>query len=270
MKAKSQNMLDRVYTAAPCSMTWESMSGNDRVRTCHGCEHSVWNLSDMSTKEAESFLQKNGVSHCTIFYRRKDGTIMTDNCPVGLRGLRNQYRQYMHIAAGILGFLLGVPAAIAQQSDKEPCNLPGQMIALPPPENETIPGEIPPLKGNASNKGKILFPTEVLETDGAGKKSARLKAKISIKADTTALTFYLKGQENEKNGNFLVAEVYYKQALRSIKCAQGTDWKFRELIENDLHNLQEKYRSSAEEKKEAGKVRKNGSLEAKSKTTARR
>jgi hypothetical protein len=108
------SLLDNLIIAAPCQVPWTSMQGTDRVRDCSQCSRQVYNISDMSRREAEAFLAQHGTSHCTTFYRRADGTIMTDDCPVGLRKLRDRYRALVRIAGGIIAFVVALPAAIAQ------------------------------------------------------------------------------------------------------------------------------------------------------------
>lgn len=81
--------LERVEVAAPCHADWEKMQGDERARFCQDCKLSVYNLSDMSKEDAENLLRAyEGKRLCVRFFRRKDGTILTDNCPVGLRRLR--------------------------------------------------------------------------------------------------------------------------------------------------------------------------------------
>lgn len=114
---ESKNFLERVFIASPCSASWDAMDGTDRVRNCGDCSRQVFNLSDMSRSEAEAFLQANGTSQCLTFYRRKDGTIMTDDCPVGLRKIRNAALKMQQVAAMILGTLFSALAAFAQSSE---------------------------------------------------------------------------------------------------------------------------------------------------------
>jgi hypothetical protein len=88
----SPSPLDSLYIASPCEADWNAMSGNERVRMCSLCSKNVYNVSDMTKVEAESFLRKNGVSECVGFFRRSDGTIMTDDCPIALRKIRNSLK----------------------------------------------------------------------------------------------------------------------------------------------------------------------------------
>jgi TonB family protein len=97
--------LERIRIAAPCKAEWKWMYGNDRVRFCGQCSLNVFNLSAMTREEAEDLIRRNDGNLCVRFYRRKDGTILTSNCPVGLRAIRHRFtRTKTHIAAAIFSF----------------------------------------------------------------------------------------------------------------------------------------------------------------------
>ncbi len=74
-------LLNEITIPTQCPVTWESMQGDELVRSCSDCSKKVYNLSLMSEKEAEQFLRKHGTSECMTFFRRTDGKIMTENCP---------------------------------------------------------------------------------------------------------------------------------------------------------------------------------------------
>ncbi len=84
------NLLNQIQIAAPCHADWESMTGDERKRFCGDCKLNVYNVSSMSTKDAAQLIRESEGEACLRLYRRKDGTIITDNCPVGLRNLRNR------------------------------------------------------------------------------------------------------------------------------------------------------------------------------------
>ncbi len=109
-KKVSTAILDNVYLASPCSMSWDAMTGDERKRACSGCGKNVFNLSDMTKSEAEKFLVDNGTSQCAIFFRRDDGSIMTDDCPRALRKIRNQCKLVVKVAVGLIAFLVALPA----------------------------------------------------------------------------------------------------------------------------------------------------------------
>ena len=114
MKTQSESLLDHLYLASPCSVSWESMVGSERQRNCGGCSRTVFNISDMTRREAEAFLLENGSSQCMKFYRRTDGTIMTDNCPRALRKIRDNCKVAARIAVGLVAFMVSLPSALAQ------------------------------------------------------------------------------------------------------------------------------------------------------------
>ena len=106
--------LANVSVAAPCPADWDSMIGGDRVRFCSQCQLNVYNLSAMSKFEAESLIARTEGRLCVRFYRRKDGSILTDNCPVGLRALkRRASRIKKAVASSVLGFLAGITSNVA-------------------------------------------------------------------------------------------------------------------------------------------------------------
>jgi len=75
---------------------------------------NVYNLSAMSKFEAESLIARTEGRLCVRFYRRKDGSVLTDNCPVGLRALkRRAFRIKTAVASSILGFIAGIGSNVA-------------------------------------------------------------------------------------------------------------------------------------------------------------
>lgn len=82
-------LLDRIGVAAPCNASWDSMSGDERARHCAHCDKTVYNLSAMDRADAEAFLaERLGGEVCVRFYQRADGTVLTADCPVGVRRRR--------------------------------------------------------------------------------------------------------------------------------------------------------------------------------------
>ena len=106
------SLLDRVRVAAPCSADWKEMRGDERVRFCDRCSLNVYNLSAMTRREAERLVVQSEGRLCVRFYRRKDGTILTQNCPVGLRALKRRVsRTASAAAAAAISFFTGVGVA---------------------------------------------------------------------------------------------------------------------------------------------------------------
>jgi hypothetical protein len=109
--ANFSNSLDRVKIAAPCSADWDQMFSfeGERVRFCSQCNLNVYNLSSMTRDEATALIARTEGRLCVRFYRRSDGTVLTQNCPVGLRALK---RRVVWVAQLLLGMILGLLADI--------------------------------------------------------------------------------------------------------------------------------------------------------------
>lgn len=256
--------LNRVVIAAPCPISWEDMDGDARVRFCSSCSKNVYNLSDMTAKEAQDFLQENGSSQCVRLYRRADGTVMTDNCPVGLRALRNRARVIYKLIAGAAASILAfVPSsksgAYAQStaSPKEEPHVTGGKPTLPDSANRTTPTPtmmggaiaIPP-PGNGTGK-KIMMGGECgtgakKQDPGKGGKFqmgemvVAPKSKEEFKRDGKALELYEQAQANEKTGNLLVAKTQYQQALDSARKQEKSDPKFQESLQQCIDRVSKK------------------------------
>ena len=98
--------LEKIKVAAPCKAEWRWMYGDERVRFCGQCDQNVYNLSAMTREQAEDLILKTEGRLCVRFYRRKDGTILTRNCSVGLQAIKDKFTSTrVHILAAILTFL---------------------------------------------------------------------------------------------------------------------------------------------------------------------
>src|SRR5687768_13976127 len=98
--------LDLVQVASPCHVSWNEMTGDDRQRFCRQCNLHVYDLSDMPRDEAESFIAKASGRTCVRLFRRADGTVLTRDCPVGLRAMRQRFVRAAAALAGIIVALL--------------------------------------------------------------------------------------------------------------------------------------------------------------------
>jgi Gram-negative bacterial TonB protein C-terminal len=97
--------LDNIKVAAPCNAEWRFMYGSDRVRFCGQCSKNVYNLSAMTREDAEDLIRRTEGQLCVRFYRREDGTVLTSNCPVGVKALRDKLKR---ASTGIIAVLLGL------------------------------------------------------------------------------------------------------------------------------------------------------------------
>jgi hypothetical protein len=101
--------LDHVSIAAPCNVGWDNMVGNERVRFCNQCNLNVYNLSAMAKNDAERLVSQTEGRLCVRYYRRADGTILTENCPVGLRALKRRASRIAGASiSAVLSFFAGI------------------------------------------------------------------------------------------------------------------------------------------------------------------
>ena len=147
-------LLDQVRVASPCKADWNEMLGDERVRFCLSCEKNVYNLSSMTTDDAESLLRKRlGNDLCVRFYQRADGTILTADCPVGVKKKRRKKlalavagagalaaaaatsflsRRTCNLGASTQGAMTPVAGGMMYEGDGQPVEVKGDPMAVPP------------------------------------------------------------------------------------------------------------------------------------------
>lgn len=105
---KDQPMsLDIIDVASHCTADWDKMRGTDQVRHCSQCQSNVYHLSNMSRDEAEALVREHEGQICVRLYRRADGTILTRDCPIGLRAIRRQLARLVAGLAAMIALLVG-------------------------------------------------------------------------------------------------------------------------------------------------------------------
>ena len=151
--ARFKHPLDRVQVAAPCQADWNQMIGSERVRFCAQCNLNVFNLSDMSRLEAESLIARTEGRLCVRFYRRSDGSIITQDCPVGLRAIQ---RRVSYLAKAILAAGFTFLATIGLQSliPGFPPRGPEVMGRLVAPPSVVVP---PPPFAREARMGQVVI-----------------------------------------------------------------------------------------------------------------
>jgi len=110
--ASPASFLDDVRIASPCRANWDEMIGDDRVRFCGQCTKNVYNLCALSREDAEALLRAGqardgrftgaGEGICVRLYRRADGTVITADCPDGVRRKKRRLALFGAIGAGLM------------------------------------------------------------------------------------------------------------------------------------------------------------------------
>ena len=108
--------LGLVSVATPCPSDWEQMQGDGQVRFCGACKLNVYNLSELTADEARQLLNSSEERMCVRFWVRRDGRLLTRDCPVGLaaRAKRKIAATIASIAALFAGWgIFGVGETIS-------------------------------------------------------------------------------------------------------------------------------------------------------------
>jgi hypothetical protein len=101
-------LLSQVKIASPCRARWQDMTGDDRTRYCHQCRKHVYNFSALAAEEVADLIRAKEGNLCGRFYRRRDGTMLTANCPVGASRYFRRVKIMIGTAATLLLTSLGV------------------------------------------------------------------------------------------------------------------------------------------------------------------
>jgi len=137
-------LLDNLRLASPCSMEWDAMAGDERVRFCGRCRKNVYNLSAMTRPEAERLVFERDGELCARFYRRSDGTVLTADCPTGRRRVR-----------WLRGVLAAALATLLASIGWQPVVLPPRRLQAPRP---SPPRSHPQLAGWQGGAVGALYP----------------------------------------------------------------------------------------------------------------
>jgi TonB family protein len=190
---KDESILSRIEIAKPCSANWESMTGDERQRACQLCHLNVYNISTMTDHEAESFLRERLPQGrvCVRLFRRVDGTIITDNCPRGLRAARDAARHVKHqvavVASSLLAFILPLPA---QPQNSGETKMMGKVRAIPMQPQDHLPtAGMPSVKGEvrvapAGIMGSVCPSTDMVSYVAKMQKKIRIVWQLPANSNT--------------------------------------------------------------------------------------
>ena len=141
---ESNGILHQIKVASPCSANWNAMQGDDRTRLCSACDRYVYDFSEMKSREIETLMRTTEGRICAAIYRRRDGTVITADCPVGLREKAARVRR--RLAVAFSGFAT-VASAFAQstkapdkQNQVEETAKPALAATVKDPTGAVVPG----------------------------------------------------------------------------------------------------------------------------------
>jgi hypothetical protein len=104
---RSLDVLNNISVASPCDADWNEMVGDERVRHCLQCDKNVYNLSALPADDAVKLIEQAEGKLCGRFFRRSDGTVLTADCPVGIRAsLQRARRSTLRALAMVFSFAI--------------------------------------------------------------------------------------------------------------------------------------------------------------------
>ncbi len=109
-----RHVLNTIAIDSPCSVPWDSMCGDNRVRYCNQCKQQVFDLTEMTTAEATKALDEAANTPCVRFLRGRDGRVMTtDGAAVVRKRIWRRLRRRAAWAASLFSVLF-LPACVTQ------------------------------------------------------------------------------------------------------------------------------------------------------------
>lgn len=118
MSEKFHIALEEIKIARPCRADWNAMTGDEQARFCGSCHKNVYDISQMSRAAAEQLIAEKEGNVCIRLYRRADGTVMTQDCPVGIRIAQKPLKW---VAAGFAALVASGVALANQASQTQIC-----------------------------------------------------------------------------------------------------------------------------------------------------
>ena len=158
--------LRNLRIATPCNVGWELMTGDERVRFCDLCKLHVYNFAEMTSNEIRSLLIAKEGHVCGRIYQRTDGTIITRDCPVGLKALRKRVAGF---ATTVFATLISAfSVAFSQTSRQRPVlNGRSSVIKLEQTPNDD---QKPLFKGVVKDiNGAVILNAEIVLVNSATK-----------------------------------------------------------------------------------------------------
>ena len=158
-------VLDNIRVAAPCAASWDGMVGDERVRACGDCQKNVYNLSELTRDEAEALIREKAGDLCVRYFQRADGTILLNDCAVGVKRRRRRRVAAVSVAASLAGAALGVGMSQRAAHRQMMGGLQATVGALPVPVAEP-PAPAPKVEPVHTVKVGRLQRADVLEIKG--------------------------------------------------------------------------------------------------------
>jgi hypothetical protein len=73
---KRHRLLPHIKIPKPCPKSWDDMQGDNAKRFCSGCSKPVYNLSTLTSDEAEKLLYAKEGNLCVAYRHKADGSVI--------------------------------------------------------------------------------------------------------------------------------------------------------------------------------------------------
>ena len=122
--------INKLRVAAPCSVPWETMNGDERSRHCQLCDLKVYNISEMTAAEVGNLVEKTEGRICGRLFLRADGTVISKDCPVGLRAFYKRTTRFAGAALATIFALFSFGFGQSNSKNEKACRTSGKILRV--------------------------------------------------------------------------------------------------------------------------------------------
>ncbi|MEO7674251.1 MAG: carboxypeptidase-like regulatory domain-containing protein [Pyrinomonadaceae bacterium] len=157
--------INKLRVASPCSVGWNSMTGDERVRRCHSCQLNIYNTAEMTKNEIERLIQDYEGRLCIRLYKRADGTVLTKDCPVGVLAYR---KKAVRLAGASMTAILSLfTVSFGQQDNVDKIDAKSKKIKITRSETQKKENN---LKGTVVDQNGAVIPNATIRLFKKGEK----------------------------------------------------------------------------------------------------
>ena len=120
---KSLDIVNGLDVASPCKASWNAMQGNDRARLCALCDKHVYNIAAMTADEVADLVKRTEGDFCGRLYRRRDGTVLTADCPIGAKAFSSG-RMHRVLTYAVIGVAFVTTGAFLKAANQRSLSAP--------------------------------------------------------------------------------------------------------------------------------------------------
>jgi len=159
--------LKNLRIASPCPMNWDQMTGDNRARFCSLCNLHVYKIAELTRKQAVALISETEGRICGRIYRRSDGTVITRDCPIGLRAIR---RRVARVTGAVFATIVTLSTSVfGQKPSKKADSSCKQQVTVTRKKSDTEAGA---LTGTVLDpNGAVVFGAQIKITEPKSKKS---------------------------------------------------------------------------------------------------